>query len=750
MRRVELTPAAAETRISAAIARRRADLPSPAPVMSRARVWPGRPFPLGATWDGKGVNFALFSAHAERVELCLFDANGVREIGRVTLPEHTDEVWHGYLPDARPGTLYGYRVHGPYEPKNGHRFNPHKLLLDPYAKALFGRYLRSDTIFGYRIGSPREDLSFDRRDSARAMPKCRVVDPSFHWGDDRPPEIPWDDTIIYEAHVRGLTMRHPALPVPLRGSCAALGSQPVVDYLRSLGITAIELLPVHSSFSEPSLLEKGLKNYWGYNTIGFFSPDQRLLSTGLVSEFQTMVRQLHDAGIEVILDVVYNHTAEGNHLGPTLSFRGIDNASYYRLMPDEKRHYINDAGTGNTLNLAHPRVLQMVLDSLHYWAREMHVDGFRFDLATTLGREEPGFDPGSGFFDAVRQAPWLAETKLIAEPWDIGQGGYQLGQFPPGWSEWNDRYRDTVRRYWRGDSGILPQLASRITASADLFDHRGRRPWVSVNFVTAHDGFTLNDLVSYNEKHNEANLESNQDGHTENLSFNFGVEGPTDAPEIVAQREQQMRNFIATLLLSQGTPMLLAGDEFGRSQQGNSNAYCQDNEITWLDWQHQPRSRAVFDFTRRMIRFRRQHPVLRRTRFMHGRAQSGDGVKDITWYTPQGTEKTSEQWNDQQARCLGVLLNGRANPPIGPDGIAVSDDLLLIIMNAHHEVVDFTLPTLPAAISWLRLLDTTDPSYAPDSSALPAGAQFPMTGRSVVVFSGITAAGDPPRSDPPT
>jgi glycogen operon protein len=735
MRRMGPHPAPADARASAALAQGRADLPSPLPVIHRARIRPGRPYPLGATWDGKGVNFALFSANATKVELCLFDANGVREIGRIPLPEYTDEVWHGYLPDARPGTLYGYRAHGPYEPRIGHRFNPHKLLLDPYAKALFGRHLQSDTLFGYRVGSPREDLSFDRRDSARAMPKCRVVDPSFHWGNDRSPATPWPDSIIYEAHVRGFTMLHPALPAPVRGSCAALGSLSIVHYLRSLGITAIELLPVQSCFSEPSLLEKGLKNYWGYNTVGFFAPDQRLLSTGLIAEFQTMVCQLHDAGIEVILDVVYNHTAEGNHLGPTLSFRGIDNASYYRLLPNDPRHYINDTGTGNALNLAHPRVLQMVMDSLHYWVTEMHVDGFRFDLASALGREENGFDAGSGLFDAIRQAPWLADIKLIAEPWDIGPGGYQLGRFPPGWSEWNDRYRDTVRRYWRGDSGMLPELASRITASADFFDHRGRRPRSTVNFVTAHDGFTLNDLVSYNEKHNEANQEENQDGHPENLSFNFGVEGPSDAPEIVAQREQQMRNFMATLLLSQGTPMILSGDEFGHSQQGNNNAYCQDNEISWLDWPHQPKAQATLGFLRRVIGFRRQHPVLRRTQFMHGRVKSSDGIKDITWYTPQGTEKTSEQWNDQQARCLGVLLNGWANPPIDPEGVVLSDDLLLIVLNSHNETVEFTLPPLSNVSSWARQLDTTQPSYDPGLSPLPAGSMFPMAARSVLVLS---------------
>ena len=709
-------------------------------VVPRARVWPGRPHPLGATWDGKGVNFALFSAHAERVELCLFDATGAREIARINLPEYTDEVWHGYLPDARPGTLYGYRVYGPYDPRAGHRFNPNKLLLDPYAKALFGRYLHTDTIFGYRVGSPREDLSFDRRDNARAVPKCRVVDPAFHWGDDRPPATPWSETIIYEAHVRGFTIRHPDLPPPFRGTCAGLGSQPIVDYLQSLGITAIELLPVHSSFDESSLTEKKLRNYWGYNTLGFFAPDQRLLSTGLISEFQTMVRQLHDAGIEVILDVVYNHTAEGNHLGPTLSFRGIDNASYYRLDPSDKRHYINDAGTGNTLNLTHPRVLQMVLDSLSYWVSEMHIDGFRFDLATTLGREDYGFDAGSGFFDAIRHAPLLATTKLIAEPWDIGPDGYRLGGFPPGWAEWNDRYRDTVRAYWRGDEHMLPELASRISASADRFDHRGRRPWATINFVTAHDGFTLTDLVSYNEKHNAANREDNHDGHSENLSYNFGVEGPADDPTILKQRAQQKRNFLATLLLSQGTPMILAGDEIGHTQRGNNNAYCQDNEISWLNWTlEDPEDRQFLEFVRRMIFFRKAHPVLRRMRFMHGRATSREGIKDIVWFTPQGSEKASEQWMDPLARCVGVAFNGQANPPIGPNGISLADDLLFIIMNAHHDVVDFTLPSLPNITEWRRLLDTTDPEYMPVSMPFPAGAVFPVTGRSLVVFAGAVS-----------
>jgi glycogen operon protein len=699
---------------------------------TRARVWPGQPYPLGATWDGKGVNFALFSAHAERVELCLFDAAGVREIDRIRLPEYTDEVWHGYLPEARPGTLYGYRVYGPYEPRAGHRFNPNKLLLDPYAKAFYGRFLRTDAIFGYRVGSPREDLSFDRRDSARAMPKCRVVDGSFQWGDDRRPAIPWSDTVIYEMHVRGFTMRHEALPQPLRGTCAGLGTQPVIEYLRSLGITAIELLPIQAHFDEPHLLQHKLRNYWGYNTIGFFSPEPQLMSTGLSAEFKTMVRQLHDAGIEVILDVVYNHTAEGNHLGPTLSFRGIDNAAYYRLLPDDRRHYINDTGTGNTLNLSHPRVLQMVLDSLTYWVEQMHVDGFRFDLAATMGREDHGFDAGGGFFDAVRHAPALQHLKLIAEPWDIGPGGYQLGHFPPGWAEWNDRYRDAVRRYWRGDERMLPELAARISASADLFDHRGRRPWASINFITAHDGFTLTDLVSYNHKHNEANQEGNNDGHSENLSFNFGIEGPTDDPAVNAQRVQQKRTFLATLLLSQGTPMLLAGDEIGHTQGGNNNAYCQDNETTWIDWSKLESETPLLDFVRRLIVLRRAHPVLRRMRFLHGTYTCPRGIKDITWFTPQGTEKTSEQWMDPAARCIGVLLNGQAGPTMSARGSPIVDNLLLIILNAHHDIVEFTLPELPVASRWTRILDTAEPDGPQQTFSM--GAIFPIQGRSLAVL----------------
>src|SRR5580704_14422135 len=547
-------------------------------VARKSRVREGMPFPLGATWDGLGVNFALFSAHATKVELCLFDSEGAGELERIELPEYTDEVWHGYLPDARAGTLYGYRVHGPYEPAAGHRFNPNKLLLDPYAKQIVGEVRWDPALFGYTVGSPERDLSFDPRDSAAFMPKCRVIDPAFTWGRARPPGTPWERTIIYEAHLRGFTMRHPAVPPEERGTFAGMMHKEVTDYIRHLGVTAIELLPVHAFVDDSYLVEKGMRNYWGYNTIGFFAPQPRYLSSTAVKEFKEMVAHLHDAGIEVILDVVYNHTAEGNELGPTLSFKGIDNASYYRLAP-ERRYYINDTGTGNTVNLSHPRVLQMVTDSLRYWVQEMHVDGFRFDLATILAREPGGFDESSGFLDACRQDPVLSRAKLIAEPWDLGPGGYQVGHFTPGWAEWNDRFRDTVRAYWKGDPGKLPDLAARLTATGDLFNKRGRKPWASVNFITAHDGFTLNDLVSYNDKHNEANGEGNRDGRSENLSWNHGVEGPTDDPTIRALRLRQLRNLLATLLFSQGTPMILAGDEFARTQRGNNNAYAQDCEL---------------------------------------------------------------------------------------------------------------------------------------------------------------------------
>ncbi|AGA90497.1 glycogen debranching enzyme GlgX [Thioflavicoccus mobilis 8321] len=699
----------------------------------RSRVQEGVPHPLGSTWDGLGVNFALFSAHATKVELCLFDPKGRRELERIEMPEYTDEVWHAYLPDARPGTVYGYRVHGPYEPAAGHRFNPHKLLLDPYAKALVGSLRWNDALFGYRIDSRKEDLSFDRRDSAPAMLKCRVIDPAFTWGKDRAPRIPWEHTILYETHVRGHTMRHPLVPPANRGTFAGLAQNEVISHIKGLGVTAVELMPVHAFIDDRHLIEQGLRNYWGYNTIAFFAPDPRYLSIPFINEFKEMVARLHDAGLEVILDVVYNHTAEGNERGPTLSFKGIDNASYYRLLPDEPRYYINDTGTGNTFNLSQPRVLQLVLDSLRYWAREMRVDGFRFDLAAILGREAHGFDPSGGFFDAVRQDPVLSEVKLIAEPWDIGPGGYQVGNFPPGWAEWNDRYRDTMRAFWRGDEGQLPEMTTRLSASGDLYARRGRRPWVSVNFVTAHDGFTLDDLVSYNEKHNEANGEDNRDGHSHNLSWNHGVEGPTSDPEIVALRERQKRNLLATLLLSLGTPMLLAGDELGRSQGGNNNPYCQDNETTWIDWSAVDEDGSVLaEFVRELISIRQSYPVLHRNRFLTGAYDPELDVKDVTWLTPAATEMGPEEWDDAHARCIGALLDGHAQP----SGIhkAGADATLLLIINAHHDAVPFRLPEVSGGSSWLGLIDTAVPRRS-DPPTVQSGAEYEVAGRSLLLFA---------------
>jgi len=698
-----------------------------------ARVREGHSFPLGATWDGVGVNFALFSAHASKVELCLFDIDGKRELERIELPEFTDEVWHGYLPEARPGTVYAYRVHGPYEPAAGHRFNPNKLLVDPYARQLVGEIKWDPAVFGYTLGAPDKDLSFDKRDSGPFVPKCRVIDPAFTWGTDRRPHVPWERTVIYELHVRGYTMRHPAVPAEMRGTFAGLMRPEVVDYIRRLGVTAVELLPIHAFVDDSYLLDKGLRNFWGYNTIGFFAPQPRYLGTPFVNETKEMIATFHSVGIEVILDVVYNHTAEGNELGPTLSFKGIDNASYYRLAP-EPRYYINDTGTGNTVNLSHPRVLQMVTDSLRYWAEEMHVDGFRFDLATILAREPYGFDQGGGFLDSCRQDPVLSRAKLIAEPWDCGPGGYQVGQFSPGWAEWNDRYRDTVRAYWRGDEGKLADLAKRLTASGDLFDKRGRKPWASVNFITAHDGFTLNDIVSYDGKHNEANGEDNRDGHSENLSHNYGVEGPSNDPEIRAVRLRQMRNMIATLMFSQGTPMLLAGDEFARTQRGNNNAYAQDNEIGWVDWDGiDADGAALIGFTRLAIELRRDNPILRRGRFLSGHYNKELDVKDVTWLTPTGDEMAEANWKDGLARCLGVLLDGRAQPTgIRRRG---TDVTLLLILNAYHDAVKFKLPKVVGGRDWIALADTHQPNLdrrRPKSFRL--GHEYLVTGRSLLLF----------------
>ena len=707
--------------------------PTPAPqVLKKARVREGQPFPLGATWDGLGVNFALFSANATKVEICLFDISGEKELERVELPEYTDEVWHGYLPDARPGTVYAYRVHGPYEPTAGHRFNPNKLLLDPYAKQIDGQLTWNPALFGYTLDHADKDLSFDERDSAPFMPRCRVIDPAFTWGQERRPAAPWDRAIVYEAHLRGFTMRHPAVAEDLRGTFSGMMQHEVIEYVRSLGVTAIELLPVHAFVDDSYLVDKGMRNYWGYNSIGFFAPQPRYLATPFVNEIKEMVSHFHEAGIEVILDVVYNHTAEGNELGPTLSFKGIDNASYYRLAPD-KRYYINDTGTGNTVNLSNSRVLQMVTDSLRYWAEEMHIDGFRFDLATILGREPHGFEEDGRFLDACRQDPTLAKVKLIAEPWDCGPGGYQVGRCSPGWAEWNDRYRDTVRAYWKGDEGKLPELAARITGSADFFNKRGRKPWASVNFITAHDGFTLNDLVSYNEKHNEANGENNRDGHSDNLSWNHGAEGPTDDREIRELRFRQMRNFLATLMFSQGTPMLLAGDEFARTQGGNNNAYCQDNEISWIDWDGiSDEGKQLTEFVRHIIAIRQSQPMLRRGRFLSGAYNAEMDIKEVTWLTPTGEEMTPEHWNDGNARCFGVVLDGRAQP----SGIRRrgSDRTLMLILNAHHDVVEFVLPEVAGGRDWRRLVDTNLPGVEEEEERLPLGHAYEVTGRSLLLL----------------
>jgi isoamylase len=699
------------------------------------RLREGLPFPLGATWNGLGVNFAIFSAHASKVELCLFDDLGQKETERIELPEYTDEVWHGFLPEARPGTIYGYRVHGPYQPDSGHRFNPNKILLDPYAKAIVGELKWHPALFGYKLESG-DDRSFDERDSVDFMPRCRVIDPAFTWGEERRSRTPWERTIIYELHVRGYTRLHAEVPEPLRGTFRGLIDHDVITHLRELGITAVELLPVHSYVNDSYLTDKGLSNYWGYNTIAFFAPERRYASVPefAFSEFKEMVARLHDARIEVILDVVYNHTAEGNERGPTLSFKGIDNASYYRLMPDQRRYYINDTGTGNTLNLSHQRVLQMVTDSLRYWAQEMHVDGFRFDLGTILAREPYGFDESGGFLDSCRQDPILSSVKLIAEPWDLGPGGYQVGRFPPGWAEWNDRFRDTVRAYWRSDS-VLPDLATRIAASSDLFNRRGRKPWSSINFITAHDGFTLNDLVSYNDKHNEANGEQNRDGSSNNRSSNYGVEGPTRERAIMELRERQKRNFLATLLFSQGTPMLLAGDEFGRTQQGNNNAYCQDNEISWVSWRHDDDAEALIAFTARLIELLQQYPVLRRSRFLTAEWNEELGVKDSTWLTPAGPEMTPDNWRDANARCLGLLLDGRAQT----SGIRRrgSDATLLLIVNAHHDVVPFSLPEVKGGRDWTRLIDTNLPERDDDPDEhvrFPFNHVYQVTGRSLLLF----------------
>ena len=701
------------------------------------KIRPGNPYPLGATWDGLGVNFAIFSENATSVELCLFDSpEAPRESHRLALPEQTDMVWHGYVPGLRPGQPYGYRVHGPYDPVAGHRFNPHKVLLDPYAKALGRSVTWGDEMFGYRRGDPAEDLSMDERDNGGLAPLGAVIDPSFTWGDDRPPRTPWHKTVIYELHVKGFTRLHPEVPERLRGSYLALASEPSLRHLTSLGVTAVELMPIHHHTLDRHLVKTGLSNYWGYNTLAFFAPDLRFATRPApeesVREFKMMVRALHAAGLEVILDVVYNHTAEGDRLGPTLSLRGIDNASYYRLKPGDRRHYTDFTGCGNTLNMLHPRVLQLLMDSLRYWVLEMHVDGFRFDLASALARELFEVDKLGAFFDVIHQDPVVSQVKLIAEPWDLGEGGYQVGNFPVLWTEWNARYRDAVRRFWRGDGGVVSEMASRLAGSSDLYERSGRRPHASINFVTSHDGFTLNDLVSYNDKHNQANLEGNADGENHNLSWNCGVEGPTDDLAIRGVRERQKRNFLATLLLSQGVPMLRAGDEIGHTQGGNNNAYCQDNEISWLNWQLDEERERLLDFTLGLLRLRRENPALRRRMFFQGRLLRGSDVKDISWFEPSGAEMDEAAWNRGSARSLGVRVAGDAADELDPAGGRILADTLLLLFNAHDAEVPFKLPSQQKGEFWERVLDTADPR-APRRS-FRSGTRYPLGGRSLAVL----------------
>ena len=697
----------------------------------KSEVREGLPHPCGATWDGEGTNFAIFSGNATKVELCLFDERGERELERIKLPEYTNQIWHGYLPGTKPATVYGYRVHGPYEPEKGHRFNPNKLLLDPYACGHIGGLKWDAAIFGYQMDT-MDDLTFDERDSAPYMPKCVVVDPTFQWSEARTQKrIPWDDTIVYELHLRGFTKQHPKVPQELRGTFAGLAQKEVVDYIKSLGVTSVELLPIHTFVTDSHLLEKKLTNYWGYNSIGFFAPDPRYAfeREQTLREFKEMVARLHEGGLEVILDVVYNHTAEGNERGPTLSFKGIDNCSYYRLLPDQPRYYINDTGTGNTLNVSHGRVIQMVLDSLRYWVEQTRVDGFRFDLGTILAREPNGFDNQSGFLKACTQDPVLNTVKLIAEPWDCGPGGYQVGEFPPGWAEWNDKYRDTVRDYWRGQAKPSA-LSARLLASSDLFDRLGRKPSASVNFITAHDGFTLNDLVTYNDKHNEANGENNQDGSSDNRSWNCGTEGPTDDSEINALRDRQLRNFLATLLLSQGTPMMLAGDEFARTQQGNNNAYCQDNEISWVNWDVRDKGSVLIRFVQKLTGLRHQYPILRRNRFLTGTYVAEVGAKDLTWINANGSEMTAEQWRDPTMACFGMLLDGKAQAT----GIRKSskDATLLIVLNSHGDVVEFTLPQYSNAGHWSLLIDTNRPDA--ERAIFESKQKYAVTARSLLLF----------------
>jgi len=701
-------------------------------------IWPGKPYPLGATWDGQGVNFALFSQNATGVELCLFETpDAPRERERIPMPEQTDNVWHIYLPGVQPGQVYGYRVYGPYDPEQGHRFTPAKLLVDPYAKAITGKLTYHPAVYGYVVGNQYEDLTPDMRDSAPYMPRSVVIDPAFDWDNDQPPATPLAKSIIYELHVKGFTKLHPEVPKQLRGTYAGLATPPVIDYLKSLGVTAVELLPVHHHIDERFLIDQGKANYWGYNTLGFFTPDSRYSSTGSlggqVREFKAMVKTLHAAGIEVILDVVYNHTAEAGRLGPTLSFRGIDNLIYYRQMLGHLREYIDYTGCGNSLSMLHPRPLQLIMDSLRYWVQEMHVDGFRFDLAATLARGLHADARLSTFFDMIHQDPVLSQVKLIAEPWDIGPGGYQVGNFPVLWAEWNGKYRDTVRRYWRGDESQVAELAYRLTGSSDLYKHNGRRPYASINFITSHDGFTLRDLVSYNQKHNEANGEDNRDGDNHNNSWNYGVEGPTDDPQTNALRARQQRNLMATLLFSQGVPMILAGDERSRTQHGNNNAYGQDNELSWFDWKLDAAGREMLEFTRKLIQIRNEHPALRRRKFFQGRSIHGSHVHDVEWYRPDGQEMSDQEWNAAVVRCLGMKQNGQVMNEWDERGNVIHDDILLLLLNANTEDVAFILPNGVSPGKWETLLDTA----APDGNVQPPtapGQEYKLQGRSLALL----------------
>jgi isoamylase len=700
------------------------------------KTFPGKPFPLGATWDGNGVNFTLYSENATAVELCLFDPeNDQKEFVKFDIKEQTDLTWHIYVQDVKPGQLYGFRVHGPFEPENGHRFNPNKLLLDPYAKAISGTIEWNDALYAYKIGDPDEDLSFSETDSAEYIPKSVVIDPHFDWEGDQPPNISYYNSVIYEAHVKGFTKLHPEIPEDIRGTYAAIGHPVTIDYLKKLGVTAIELMPVHHFVSDRHLQEKGLTNYWGYNSLGFFAPDVRYSSSGRhggqVQEFKDMVKALHKAGLEVILDVVYNHTAEGNQMGPTLSFKGIDNSTYYRLTED-KRYYMDYTGTGNTLNANLPNVLRLLMDSLRYWILEMHVDGFRFDLAATLARELHEVNRLSAFFDIIHQDPTISQVKLIAEPWDVGEGGYQVGKFPSGWTEWNGKYRDCIRDYWSGSENTLAEFADRITGSADLYKNY-RKPTASINFITAHDGFTLHDLVSYNEKHNEANGENNQDGETNNRSWNCGAEGPTDNEEINALRAQQKRNFLATLFLSQGLPMLVAGDELGRTQQGNNNSYCQDNEISWINWE--AADQGLHDFTSRLIQLRTEHAVFSRKNWFKGQPVKANGLEDIAWFLPDGTTMEEKHWNEGAAKSVAIFLNGNGLHAVDSAGNKVVDDSFYMIFNAHTEQIEYQLPGEEYGSEWKVIVDTANPSPGEDASlTFSPGDKVPVSGRSVVLL----------------